>query len=178
MKRVNLWDGWRSKENYSNNKFTNCRPTTMNNETHEWPQDCKNGKDLYSYIKPFHAPERSAYIGVWPLIGLKKVFPPVFRELRCLRHKIHIGLFVTVGIADLTWLLTASLQVIGNVFAGERFQPDFQSIGTSPGTLETLGILASNFPWEWEWGPLNVLGLLKRMTTEIFVFVIDFDWGV
>ena len=78
----------------------------------------KMGKDLYYNIKNLFTPERSAYIGARPLIGLKKVF--TFRELRCLRHKIHIGLFVTVGIADLTWLLTASLQVIGNVFAGER----------------------------------------------------------
>ena len=145
MNRVNLWDGWRSKENYSNNKFTNCRPTTMNNETHEWLQDCKNGKDLYSYIKPFHTRKVCLYrctATYWAEEG----FPSCFRELRCLRHKIHIGLFVTVGIADLTWLLTASLQVIGNVFAGERFQPDFQSIGTSPGTLEDSGIM-DNFLW-------------------------------
>ena len=110
----------------------------MNNETHEWLQDCKNGKDLYSYIKPFHTRKVCLYrctATYWAEEG----FPSCFRELRCLRHKIHIGLFVTVGIADLTWLLTASLQVIGNVFAGERFQPDFQSIGTSPGTLEDSG---------------------------------------
>ena len=80
-----------------------------------------------------------------------------------MRHKIHIGLFVTVGIADLTWLLTASLQVIGNVFAGERFQPDFQSIGTSPGTLETLGILTANFLLEGVGVRLlKCFGLLKR----------------
>lgn len=51
----------------------------------------------------------------------KKRFFLVRRELRCLRHKIHIGLFVTVGLADLTWLITASLQVILNVLTTERF---------------------------------------------------------
>ena len=33
------------------------------------------------------------------------------RELRCLRHKIHMGLFCSVLLTDLSWLITASLQV-------------------------------------------------------------------
>ena len=73
-------------------------------------------KKIYiSHYKTFFAMKASAYIGVLPLIGLKEVTSSCFRELRCLRHKIHIGLFVTVGIANLTWLLTASLQVTRNV---------------------------------------------------------------
>merc|ERR1711874_434175 len=33
-----------------------------------------------------------------------------FRELRCLRHKIHIGLFLAVALTDITWCTTISLQ--------------------------------------------------------------------
>lgn len=33
-----------------------------------------------------------------------------FRELRCLRHKIHIGLFSTVCLADISWISTAFVQ--------------------------------------------------------------------
>ena len=33
------------------------------------------------------------------------------RELRCLRHKIHMGLFLTFLLADLSWIFTALIQV-------------------------------------------------------------------
>jgi len=33
-----------------------------------------------------------------------------FRELRCLRHKIHMGLFLTFLLADLSWIFTALIQ--------------------------------------------------------------------
>jgi hypothetical protein len=35
----------------------------------------------------------------------------VCREMRCMRHKIHIGLFLTYIFADLAWIITALLQV-------------------------------------------------------------------
>ena len=35
----------------------------------------------------------------------------LFRELRCLRHKIHMGLFLTFLLADLSWIFTALIQV-------------------------------------------------------------------
>jgi hypothetical protein len=31
--------------------------------------------------------------------------------MRCMRHKIHIGLFLTYIFADLAWIITALLQV-------------------------------------------------------------------
>ena len=31
-----------------------------------------------------------------------------FREMRCLRHKIHMGLFCTFGLSALNWILTLS----------------------------------------------------------------------
>jgi hypothetical protein len=34
-----------------------------------------------------------------------------YREMRCMRHKIHIGLFLTYIFADLAWIITALLQV-------------------------------------------------------------------
>lgn len=33
-----------------------------------------------------------------------------FRELRCLRHKIHIGLFTTLFLTDVSWIFTAVVQ--------------------------------------------------------------------
>ena len=33
------------------------------------------------------------------------------RELHCLRHKIHIGLFITLIFADISWIFTACIQV-------------------------------------------------------------------
>jgi len=33
-----------------------------------------------------------------------------FRELRCLRHKIHIGLFTTLFLTDISWIFTAIVQ--------------------------------------------------------------------
>ena len=122
----------------------------------QWTMKPMNGdriakmEKIYIPILNLFTPERSAYIGVYGhLLGWRRFFHPVFRELRCLRHKIHIGLFVTVGIADLTWLLTASLQVIGNVFAGERFQLNFPSIGTSPGLKKRN--CGSVFKWCRTW---------------------------
>jgi hypothetical protein len=38
-----------------------------------------------------------------------------FREMRCLRHKIHIGLFLTFLLADLSWIFTALIQVCENL---------------------------------------------------------------
>ena len=34
------------------------------------------------------------------------------REMRCLRHKIHIGLFVALIFTDLAWILAAFIQVV------------------------------------------------------------------
>ena len=31
-----------------------------------------------------------------------------YREFRCLRHKIHMGLFCTFGLSALNWMLTLS----------------------------------------------------------------------
>ena len=33
------------------------------------------------------------------------------RELRCIRHKVHIGLFIAFGLADLAWLCQLLCQV-------------------------------------------------------------------
>ena len=35
----------------------------------------------------------------------------LFREMRCLRHKIHIGLFFTLILSDMSWIFTALIQV-------------------------------------------------------------------
>ena len=35
----------------------------------------------------------------------------VHRELTCLRHKIHMGLFLTLILADMSWIFTALIQV-------------------------------------------------------------------
>ena len=32
------------------------------------------------------------------------------REMRCLRHKIHMGLFCAFGLSALNWIFTKSLQ--------------------------------------------------------------------
>ena len=32
----------------------------------------------------------------------------IYREMRCLRHKIHMGLFCTFGLSALNWILTLS----------------------------------------------------------------------
>ena len=36
----------------------------------------------------------------------------ICREMRCLRHKIHIGLFVALIFTDLAWILAAFIQVV------------------------------------------------------------------
>ena len=145
MNRVNLWDGWRSKENYSNNKFTNCRPTTMNNETHEWLQDCKNGKDLYSYIKPFHTRKVCLY-RCMATYRAEEDFPSCFQGASMsetqnphwsLRHCWHRRPHLAFNsLASGHW----------KCFCRRKVSPDFQSIGTSPGTLEDSGIM-DNFLW-------------------------------
>ena len=54
----------------------------------------------------------------------------ICRELRCLRHKIHIGLFISVILADLSWLIEPLLQVecwindIMNMNSCLEFHPD------------------------------------------------------
>ena len=45
------------------------------------------------------------------LCCLNSVYSIFVRELRCLRHKIHIGLFLAVALTDITWCTTISLQV-------------------------------------------------------------------
>ena len=45
------------------------------------------------------------------LCCLNSVYFEFVRELRCLRHKIHIGLFLAVALTDITWCTTISLQV-------------------------------------------------------------------
>ena len=39
------------------------------------------------------------------------LFPFCYRELRCIRHKVHIGLFIAFGLADLAWLSQLLCQV-------------------------------------------------------------------
>ena len=45
------------------------------------------------------------------LLSYLSVYFEPARELRCLRHKIHIGLFLAVALTDITWCTTISLQV-------------------------------------------------------------------
>jgi len=39
-----------------------------------------------------------------------------FREMRCLRHKIHIGLFCAFGLSALNWIVTKSLPELARYF--------------------------------------------------------------
>ena len=41
----------------------------------------------------------------------KTQFLCLFSEMRCMRHKIHIGLFLTYIFTDLAWIITNLLQV-------------------------------------------------------------------
>ena len=38
-------------------------------------------------------------------------YTPVFREMRCLRHKIHLNLFLSLLTANLDWVLSYATQV-------------------------------------------------------------------
>jgi len=48
-------------------------------------------------------------ISLIALLGAVFIFLS-FREMRCLRHKIHIGLFLTLIMSDMSWIFTAFIQ--------------------------------------------------------------------
>ena len=54
-------------------------------------------------------------------IGLTtQMMSALTREMRCLRHKIHMGLFCTFGLSALNWILTLSWK---NMVSPELAEP-------------------------------------------------------
>jgi len=101
---------WAGKTNYK------CPPLQTNYSCPPPPSDLDMDPELEFDLDPeLDSLDMSIYVyTVGYLVSIVALMITLttylsFRELRCLRHKIHIGLFLTVILTDLTWLINASL---------------------------------------------------------------------
>ncbi|XP_076352574.1 diuretic hormone receptor-like [Tachypleus tridentatus] len=96
-----------------------------------------------------------------------------FKDLRCLRNTIHTNLFITYILLDLTWIVTAKLQLqINPTVAGTK--------GACILTIFLTYLMGTNFFWMFVEGLYLYILVVKTFSIDIFKIHSYFlvGWGL
>ena len=62
-----------------------------------------------------YCPEHLTIIKYITIVLVITIIITMTREMRCLRHKIHLGLFCAFGLSAFNWILTLSWASLVNI---------------------------------------------------------------
>ncbi|XP_076330071.1 diuretic hormone receptor-like [Tachypleus tridentatus] len=136
---------WAEKSNYSQ-----CKPVLSENEMLQVLWDVKEATTVY-YV--------GYGVSLLALLLALGIFL-YFKDLRCHRNTIHTNLIITYILLDLTWVITAILQL----------QPNPTTAGTKAACILTISLtylMGTNFFWMFVEGLYLYVLVVKTFSVEL-----------